>query len=160
MKGLIDAFLKHNQAIADNGRRLEQQNNDSKKIRRAAGTENLIATLRGMEEERQQQMDANIRFQNETLKIENKKLAEALDRAEEFARHKFLECKGLRATISHLSEVWDTPEAGQIFGNNQKIGELMFEKEREILTSSEIQEQANISVAVAIGNPRKRPGNM
>lgn len=162
MSKFLNAIFRSNQATLENGDRLSQEAefrnrrnriNNMDQMIGAAGKE--IGLLQQQRQQREERKGRQAELENIRLRERVKQLNEAMDRAEDFARHKFLESEGLHVAIAHLQTYWDTPEVQQVMSSPEQLSGLMYEKNKEVVASPQRQESAKRIVEAVI----KRPGN-
>lgn len=162
MNGFLGSLFRQNASTLANGDRLSQEAefrnrrnriNNMDQMIGAAGKE--IGLLQQQKQQREERKGRRAELENIRLRERVKQLNEAMDRAEDFARHKFLESEGLCVTIAHLQTCWDTPEVQELMRSPEQMGGLMYEKRKEVEASPQRQESAKRIVEAVI----KRPGN-
>lgn len=166
MSGLFSALFQSGQQTLNNGARLNSQAEGRARAMRTEHGDHLVQAsdkvvkmMEEQQESRKARRDESLVYQNERLRQQNQKLTEALDRAEAFARHKFLECEGLTSAIAHLNTVWNTPEADEIISDNEKMGDLIYSKTEETVANQQIKETAKRVVEGMVDRPgrQKKP---
>lgn len=160
MSGFLKAIFGSGQSTLDAAIRLDQEaefRNRRNRINNAEaminGTSKHIGVLEEQQRDRAVRKERRAEVENIRLRARVQMLNEALDRAEDYARVRFLESESLRATISHLQMCWDTQEVQDAMTDIDKMGELLHAKSKEVEASPERQESATRRAALAIKRP-------
>ncbi|MGH8465670.1 MAG: hypothetical protein ACRER5_16125 [Pseudomonas sp.] len=163
MNRLIDAFFKSGQQSLNNADRLNDEAEARARSMRTQHGEHLVQAsdkvvkmMEEQQESRKARREESLVYQNERLRQQNLKLTEALDRAEAFARSKFLECEGLTSVVAHLNTVWNTPEADELLSDSDKMGDLIYKKTEEATSNQQKRELAERVVDNIVDRPGRQ----
>lgn len=112
---------QHSEGIAQRDQMAEDSLQDLRQIRKQQETQRL----RSRTEREREKIEQSKEYRLVMLEAENKKLREALERAEGLAKSKILESQGLIATIRHLHKAWNEPGAIEEFRDKEAVKALM-----------------------------------